>query len=267
MNKQRLIEQLHQLGVTMGDTLMVHSSLKALGDPTISPTDVIESLISTVGPAGTLLMPALSYRQTPELVHNTLLTPTNVGIIPESFRKMTGVVRSIHPTHSVCGIGKAADFYLSQHHLDNSPCGENSPFRKILFNPTKILMLGCGLRPNTAMHAIEEILAPPYLFGDMKTYQTTPVGGASYFKEYKTHGFNAHGWLQRYDRITDLNVAGMVTVGQTLKATSYLIDSQMLRINAVNAIKANPFYFVEAEKAQQDDPIDRTTFTKNPCGR
>jgi aminoglycoside 3-N-acetyltransferase len=246
MGKPQLIDQLHQLGINIGDTIMVHASLKALGDPTLSPLDVIESLTRVVGSSGTLLVPALSYEQTPKLVHNTLLTPTNVGIIPETFRKMTGVARSIHPTHSVCGLGKAASFYLSQHHLDNSPCGENSPFRKILFNDAKILMLGCGLKPNTAMHAVEEILGTPYLFGDIKTYQIINADGVSYFKDYQTHGFN--GWSQRYDRIIDLKADGMVAIGKTLKATSYLINAQMLRINATDAIKKDPFFFVEAEK-------------------
>ena len=32
-------------------------------------------------------------------------------------------------------------------------------------------MLGCGLRPNTSMHAIEELVEPPYLFGPPLSYQ------------------------------------------------------------------------------------------------
>ena len=31
-------------------------------------------------------------------------------------------------------------------------------------------MLGCGLAPNTSMHAIEELVAPPYLFGEPLVY-------------------------------------------------------------------------------------------------
>ena len=38
-------------------------------------------------------------------------------------------------------------------------------------------MLGCGLQPNTSMHAIEEMVKPPYLFGPPLTYHLVLADG------------------------------------------------------------------------------------------
>ena len=54
---------------------------------------------------------------------------------------------------------------LCDHVQDNTPCGQNSPFNRLIENAGKILMIGCGLTPNTTMHAVEEYVRPPYLFG------------------------------------------------------------------------------------------------------
>ncbi|MFP6646122.1 MAG: AAC(3) family N-acetyltransferase, partial [Candidatus Latescibacterota bacterium] len=44
------------------------------------------------------------------------------------------------------------------------------PLRKLRDLGGQLLFLGCGLRPNTSMHGVEELVEPPYLFGDDITY-------------------------------------------------------------------------------------------------
>lgn len=57
--KEKLRQDLLDLGVTAGDVLLVHSSMKALGTK-LSPEEVIGELEAAVGENGTLLLP--SYR-------------------------------------------------------------------------------------------------------------------------------------------------------------------------------------------------------------
>ena len=127
---------------------------------------VVRGLLEAIGPEGTLLMPALTYASvSPEQpVFDVEKTPCCVGAIPEHFRRRPGTRRSIHPTHSVCGIGPRAAYLLGEHHLDKTPCGPHSPFQRLREVKGQIVMLGCGIGPNTSMHAMEECFGVPYLF-------------------------------------------------------------------------------------------------------
>ena len=133
-----------------------HSSLRSLGPVPGGAETVVRGLVEALGPDGTLLMPALSYaRVTPEQpLFDVRLTPSNVGALPETFRTRPGTLRSIHPTHSVCGVGRLAAELLGRHIEDRTPCGPRSPFHLLPEYGGQILMLGCGLRPNTSMHAV-----------------------------------------------------------------------------------------------------------------
>ncbi len=54
-----------------------------------------------------------------------------------------------------------------------------------------------GLRPNTSMHGVEELVEPPYLFGDDITY-TLHLGDERREVTCRRHAFA--GWVQRYER-------------------------------------------------------------------
>ena len=234
---------LERLGVHRGDLILVHSSLKAFGAVPGGPDTVIDGLLAAVGPDGTLLMPALSYKQQPHEMHDTRLTPSNIGVIPERFRLWNGVSRSLHPTHSVCGKGALVDELFCRHFSDNTPCGPNSPFSMMIDRGAKIVMLGCGLRPNTTMHAVEEHVAPPYLFGGECVYRVTNGEGVVIQKTYRQHGFT--GFTQRYDRVTELAVSPIVARGNVLNAETVILDARILREAGIAALRANPLFFVD----------------------
>lgn len=241
MSNTPLANQLRALGVRPGDLLMVHSSFRSLGvgDPEI----VIRALLAVLGEQGTLLMPALSYLQEPRHVHSTRDTPACVGFLPEYFRTRPGTLRSIHPTHSVCGAGAAAERLLSAHASDTTPCGPRSPFHAVLRQGGKILMLGCGLRPNTAMHAVEEYARPPYLFGPPITYTITDEQGRTFEKTYTPHDFA--GYSQRYERVAGLLDGAALREGTIGQAHSHLIDGEALFDRALSRLREDPLAFVE----------------------
>lgn len=116
--KDDLVDDLRRLGLQEGDTVLVHSSLSKIGYVEGGADTVIDALLEVIGNQGTLLMPTLTVggRMVSQLREGRLFdyrnTPTGLGIINEAFRKRAGVLRSIHPTHSVCGIGPNAEFLL-----------------------------------------------------------------------------------------------------------------------------------------------------------
>ena len=58
ITRQKIAEDLRALGVEPGMTLLVHSSLSALGWVPGGPVTVVQALMDVLTPTGTLVMPA-----------------------------------------------------------------------------------------------------------------------------------------------------------------------------------------------------------------
>lgn len=251
-------KQLYDLGVRPHGALLVHSSLSALGYVQGGAETVIQGLLHAVGPGGTLLLPALSYEYVTSRnpVFDVRRTASCVGLIPEAFRTRPSTMRSIHPTHSVCAYGGYAQEMLADHVLDTTPVGPHSPFRKLRDLKGQILMLGCGLEPNTSMHGIEELAPPPYLFRkEPITYLLIYPDGRPVSKAYIAHNFR--GWIQRYDRIADYLDAPALRRGRVLEAEAHLIEAEALWTTALQVLQKDPFAFVDRDPkaAPFDDTI------------
>ena len=240
-----ITQGLHILGVREGGVLLVHSSLSALGHVDGGPETVIQGLLDALGSEGTLLMPALSYETVirGSSIFDVRYTPSNVGAIPEYFRTRPGTRRSVHPTHSVCAVGPMVGALLDDHPLDDTPCGPRSPFHKLRDVGGQLLMLGCGLRPNTSMHAIEQMVAPPYLYSEPITYRLTHADGHSVTRTYRPHGFR--GYDQRYDRVADVLHEPALHRGRVLAAEAYLIDVPAMWDAVLAQLRRDPLYFVD----------------------
>jgi len=245
-----LREGLKSLGINEGDTIMVHSSLRSLGNYDNKAQLVTEVLLELLGENGTLLMPSLTYEYVTEdnPVFRLNDTPSCVGGLTEYFRSFPGVKRSIHPTHSVCSIGKKSDYYINGHLRDNTPCGENSPFSKLKDQKGKILFLGCSLNSNTSMHGVEELSKPKYLFGKAMEY-TLVLNGETLKKKYITHNFK--GYRQCYDRVLNVLSEEDYTYGKISMADCYLVDAAALWEKAHKQFGIDPMYFVEKTDIEQ----------------
>jgi aminoglycoside 3-N-acetyltransferase len=238
-------DQLSRIGLREQGVVLVHASLRSLGQIEGGAETVIQALLAALGPAGTLLLPALSYdnvnRDSPSF--DVRRTPACIGALPEYFRQRTGTLRSIHPTHSVCGLGRLAPELLDGHEQDHTPCGPNSPFHRLPDYRGQILFLGCGLRPNTSMHGVEELSEPPYLFSDTIDYQIVRADATVSTMTVRRHGFES--WQQRYDRLADVLDSTALRVGKVLAADCHLVEASAMWSAAHARLQQAPFYFVE----------------------
>lgn len=254
MNKdfELIKEGLYNLGVKKGDDILLHSSFRSLGEVDGGIKTLIEALLSTVGDSGTVLFPALSWKSVNEengYVFDVKNTPCCVGAIPEFFRTYDGVLRSMHPTHSVCALGKRMQEYVGNHILDNSPVGENSPFYKLSQFGGKVIFLGCSTRPNTSMHGVEERMNVSYLMGDgTREYTLIDYNGEKITKAYRYHHIWDNGYDQRYDRLEDVME---FRKGVVHGANCNLVDSVTMWKNASAKINEDEFYFVD-ERSDED---------------
>lgn len=151
---------LKHLGVTEGDRLLVHSSLRLLGWVDGGADAVIDAMQAAVGHSGTIMMPAFTFP--PAEIFDPAGTPTTMGAISETFRSRPDVTRSIHPTHSVAIWGADRD-RLAAAHETATALGLGSPVHLILEEGGDIILLGVGHWANSAVHVAEAIARVPYL--------------------------------------------------------------------------------------------------------
>lgn len=246
---ETLKSDLLSLGVKAGDALMVHSSLKSMGQVEGGAETVIAALRAVLGEEGTLMLPALSYATScKDLYFSNLETPSCVGVIPETFRKMEGVRRTNHPTHSVCVIGKYRDAMCEGAELDRTPIGPHSAFMKLADYHGKILLLGCPFARNTFMHGVEEIAGAPYTLTDGYTeFTMVDENGKTAVREYRCHYFHRPEGeiVQRYERATKVLDASEFSLGKVHGAKSLLLDAAALREKAAKKMKEDPLFFVD----------------------
>jgi aminoglycoside 3-N-acetyltransferase len=163
-NADQFSRFLVDLGVRKGDVLLVHSAMDCFVGFDGRATQIIQTLQQLLGPEGTLIMPTLSFSGTAveyvksNPVFDVRRTPSRTGMLTELFRRMPGVVRSVHPTHSVAAWGACAESMIADHHACNTPCGRQSPFGRLLDVDGRILFLGPGIEVMTFFHTIEEIM-------------------------------------------------------------------------------------------------------------
>src|ERR1043166_1890565 len=148
-------------GVPDDAVLIVHSAIKGLGRAGYRAEPMIDCMLEHLK-HGTLLMPAMTWRTvTPQSpLWDELATPSHTGVLTEIFRTQYATARSLHPTHSVAGVGALANTLLSHHHCGNTPVPATSPYGLMRDYPAYILMLGVGLESCTAIHHPAEIVAP-----------------------------------------------------------------------------------------------------------
>lgn len=163
VNIQDIIQFLEQTGVQSGDTLFVHSSWENLNSGNFSAAELIQALLSYLGPVGTLAMPAFPpfSLQVSGAVFDAKRTPSGGGLLTEVFRRYPGVARSINLNHSVCALGPNAEFLTKDHQYSETAWDECSPYYRLReFSNAWIVGFGVGhrLKIATALHCVESLL-------------------------------------------------------------------------------------------------------------
>lgn len=166
VTKEAILKALSDLGVQSGTGLMVHASLNSFGSVEGGANTVIEALIETVTPKGTLLMPSFNHGAPFEAhgagYYHPETTPTTNGVIPDTFWRMPEVHRSLNPTHPFAAWGKHAKRYTENHHRELT-LGLQSPLGLLYKDDGYCLLIGVNYKVNTFHHVVEMTQGAPCL--------------------------------------------------------------------------------------------------------
>ena len=142
ISEQELISILtDELGLYKGATVFIHSSVDRmrLDFPFYK---LLPILLDIVGrEEGSLIFPTAHFdiraeeyliKNSDTVIFDVKKSPTVRGLLPEIARRQKNAVRSLHPTESIAVIGKYAAELTETHHQSIYPCGEHSPFYKMM---------------------------------------------------------------------------------------------------------------------------------------
>lgn len=150
------------LGISNGDTLLIHSGFSRFNGFSGAPEDVIMVARSVIGDDGNLLMMSMPYGGSSQRYadSNQLFdvnkTPSALGIISETFRRRPTVLRSANPLHPILAEGPMAKWLVSDHELLSYSCGKRSPLARFEKLDGKVLFFDAAFRTFTFVHLIED---------------------------------------------------------------------------------------------------------------
>jgi aminoglycoside 3-N-acetyltransferase len=250
LKRQRLVAELQRLGVRRGGVLLVHSSLSSLGFVPGGPAAVIAALRDALGPEGTLMMPAHTWEWMNRglRVFDARSTPGCVGVIAEVFRRMGGVLRSLHPTHSVSAAGPRAAEMIEGHETAETPCGAGTPYARLLEADGQILLLGATLDSNTAFHCMEALCGyPDLLRAEHEEFEIIDLDGTSRRLRVSQQ---REGIARRYRAMREpLVQAGAAVAGHAGGAELFLMHGARFQAVVSEWLRNDPCHLVEKRLA------------------
>jgi aminoglycoside 3-N-acetyltransferase len=258
-SRSSLRADFRRLGVTDGDVVMLHASVRAVGEVAGGPVEILLALQDAVGPSGTILMYAscpryfdeigrgnLSPAHEQELRHtlpafdpDTAPCARDNGALVEFFRTLPGTQVSRHVTRFAAR-GRHAAQLLSDVPW-NFTYGEHSTLSRFNAHGGKILLLGSDHGQVTFLHHAEHIVdVPGKIIATFDVPCDDGAGGVVWrsMQEYDTAAMAHAAWpSDMFEHIVDGYLAATGNRGGTVgNAESFLIDAPGLLAHALSAM-------------------------------
>lgn len=179
VTKSQLAAAFRTLGISDGQAVMLHASVKAIGWILGGPRVVLETLLDILGPQGTLMMltswEGAPYHlgDSPGAQRDTLLvecppfdpvtSPADhreMSILAEYLRTWPDAYRSNHPLASFVAVGAQAQ-WLTRGQPLQYPHGLESPLARLCAAGGNVVMLGDLLSNLTLLHHAEHLASIP----------------------------------------------------------------------------------------------------------
>lgn len=231
LTKNDIINFLENIDVKHDDTVLIHTSLKAIGELNDGADMLIDAFCEYLHD-GLFIIPTHTWdKVVPEApFYDVKTTIPCIGALPSIAVKRKDGVRSLHPTHSVVAFGKRAREFVKNEEVSASPAPNGGCWSRLYDEHAKILLIGVGHDKNTYFHAVDELLDIPNRLSE-STYSITieDENGKNYitppFHTHLTKGLSCccSEFYPNYKK--PLEELGAVTYSKLGNATVYCCDA------------------------------------------
>lgn len=227
-----LVQQLHALGVRPGGVLLVHTALSRVGS---SPRELVEALLTVLGPGGTLVMPSMADDDDVPF-DRTRSACRAVGVAADTFWRMAGVLRSDSP-HAFAALGPLAARITQPHPVD-IPHGLDSPPGRVYQLNGRVLLLGVGHDADTTIHVAEHIAGVRYR---QPKYATVLEDGLPKRYEYGETDHCCQKFTLLDEWLGDEQKIGVIGGGQArLTRSRDIVAAALARVRADETVFLHP---------------------------
>ena len=162
-NKNDIFKQLEEMNAPKNSVVLMHSSLKAIGEVEGRGEGLLDILIEYfTEDGGIFCIPTHTWAFAgDDKVSLDLTKPkTCIGKLPDIAAVRVDGVRTMHPTHSMAVFGEKSrveEFIKGEDEI-TTPTSKDGCYAKIFKNNGYVLLAGVGHNRNTYLHSVEEIL-------------------------------------------------------------------------------------------------------------
>lgn len=179
VTRAALRDNLNRIGITAGDTVMVHAAMRKVGPLLNGPDALIRALLDVLGPEGSIMVYTSWDSMHDDLMDDEghvlpewrdhvpgfdVATSRAVrmnGAIAEFVRTTPGARRSANPGASVAALGKLADWITADHPQDYG-FGPGTPLAKLVEVEGCVLMVGAPWDTMTLVHHADHLADIPH---------------------------------------------------------------------------------------------------------
>lgn len=253
LNEAKILEALQSCGTFDADLLFVHSSLSACGSIEGGPATVVSALRTWISDSAALAMPTHTWSYPDKTgdapIYDFTSTPSVVGTITNYFWREPGVVRSLHPSHSLACSGPGAEKLCSDHESYETPCGPGTPYQRIAQGNTSVLMFGATMDSYTLFHTAEDAAELPYLYApEQVTLRTKGVDGSvKSLQMWRQDMGVARRFAATVDWLSEQGLLVRRKLG--LSELLFVPNARALHETMVDTLRRDPLFLVD-EKAR-----------------
>lgn len=263
--KQDIHRQLQEMGVPRDSIILMHTSLRAVGEVEGRGCGLLDIMIEYVTAEGGLLcIPTHTWKNLEDLGKPTLdrnSDYTCIGTLPTLAVRHTAYIngkeykphRSQHPTHSmvVYGEEEKAKEYIASEELSESSTAPGGCYGKLPAMGGFILLVGVDNGSNTYLHSAEEILGiPDRLTDHLRPTTILNEDGTLVSRPIHSHKGAVSRWYPKYEPA--FRHHGCILDGYVGSAKTQLCSAAgMLEVMRLIRDRSKG-----AELLGHDDPID-----------
>lgn len=254
MRKIEIRNALGRLRISPGETVLVHSSMKALGPVEGGAKVVVRQFLDFLGPEGTLVVPTFLedfFWGDENQIWDRERSPSAMGIFSEMVRIWPGALRTAHAPHPLSAIGPNARKLAAC--TNNRDFDEDSPFQLLVDLDSWIVLLGVDFNVCTMLHLIEERLQVPYRnWGNLKGIV---IDGDK--RERKTYEFYRRESGVENDFLScgqDMDTEGLVREARLGKGMVKAIRAKHLLAFVSYRVAKDPYYLLTPASRRKPPP-------------